>query len=61
VAFKWPRRRAFLLFLVSNGYLQSDHVASNYERQAAKAQSEMVPCDAVFNVEDLSRYICQFL
>ena len=61
VAFKWPRRRAFLLFLVNNGYLLSEHVASNYERQAAKLRSDLVPCDAVFDVEDLSKYVCSFL
>ena len=52
--FRWQRRRAFLLFLVNHGYLYSAHVASNYER-------EVVPCDAIFDVEDIYRHICQFL
>ena len=53
-AFPWQRRRAFMLFLVNHGYLYSAHVASNYER-------EFMPCDAIFDVEDIYRYICQFL
>ena len=54
--FRWERRRAFLLFLVNHGYLNSAHVASNYERVRVA-----VPCDAIFDVEDIYRYICQFL
>jgi surface protein len=61
MAFKWSRRRAFMLFLVNHGYLHSAHVACNYERQLAKLQIEMVPCDMIFDVEDVSKYICSFL
>jgi surface protein len=57
----WQSRRFFVMFLASNGYLYSPSVADQYQRQAAKPSSEMVPCDAVFDVEDLAKYICQFL
>ena len=59
--FNWQRRRGFMLFLVNHGYVYSSSVASNYERQATKSSSEVVPCDAIFDVEDIYRYICQFL
>ena len=62
--FSWPRRRAFMLFLVNYGYLYSAHVASNYNYNcpgATKPINEVAPCDAIFDVEDIYRYICQFL
>ena len=61
--FHWQRRRAFLLFLVNHGYLYSASGASNYERQAVRPRpgGAVVPCDAIFDMEDMSRYICQFL
>ena len=62
VAFPWPRRRAFMLFLVNHGYLYSASAPSNYSGPgAAKPSSEVAPCDAIFDVEDIYRYICQFL
>ena len=60
--FPWQRRRAFLLFLVNHGYLYSASAPSNYKDPGAtKPSSEMVPCDAIFDVEDIYPYICQFL
>jgi surface protein len=60
--FHWNRRRAFVLFLASHGYLYSaSSVVSNCERQADKPSSEVVPCDVIFEVEDISRSICAFL
>ena len=60
--FRWQRRRAFLLFLVNHGYLYSASAPSNYKDPGAtKPSSEVVPCDAIFDVEDVYRYICQFL
>ena len=56
--FIWERRRAFMLFLVHHGYLYSAHVASNYKGPGAtKPRNEVVPCDAIFDVEDIYRYI----
>ena len=59
--FRWQRRRSYMLFLVNHGYLHSATVASNYEHQSTKSSSEVVPCDMIFEVEDIYRYICQFL
>jgi surface protein len=59
--FHWDRRRGFVLFLAGHGYLYSASVVSNCERQATKPSSEVVPCDSIFDVEDLSRSICAFL
>ena len=60
--FPWPRRRAFMLFLVNNGFLYSASVPSNYKDvSATMPSSEVVPCDAIFEVEDIYRYICKFL
>ena len=60
--FPWQRRIAFLLFLVNHGYLYSASAPSNYNGPgAAKPSSEVVPCDAIFDVEDIYRYICMFL
>ena len=59
--FKWKRRAAFMIFLVNHGYIYSASVASNYEQQATKPIGEMVPCDIIFDVEDIARYICLFL
>jgi hypothetical protein len=52
--FHWRRRKAFMLFLVGQGYLHSAHVSINNGHQGA-------PCDSIFNVYDLNRYICKFL
>ena len=52
--FHWRRRKAFMLFLVGQGYLHSAHVSINNGHQRA-------PCDSIFNVYDLNRYICKFL
>jgi hypothetical protein len=60
--FHWDRRRAFMLFLASHGYLYSASVASNCcERQANKPSTEVMPCDLIFDVEDIFRSICVFL
>jgi len=61
-AFPWPRRRAFMLFLVHHGYLYSASAPSNYKGPGAtKPSNEVAPCDAIFDVEDIYRYICMFL
>ena len=59
--FHWNRRRAFVLFLASHGYLYCASVASNCERQADKPSTEVMPCDLIFDVEDIFRSICAFL
>jgi surface protein len=61
-AFHWDRRRTFVLFLASHGYLYSASVASSScERPADKPSRKVVPCDMIFNVEDIFRSICDFL
>ena len=47
-------QKAFVMFLVNHGYLYSASGAKNYERQAEKPSGEVVPCDAIFDVEDVS-------
>ena len=42
--FKWQRRRSFVLFLVSTGYLMEDESLPICEERA--------PCDSIFEVED---------
>ena len=62
VAFSWKRRIAFMLFLVNHGYLYSASAPSNYkDPDAANPIGEVVPCDMIFDVEDIYRYICKFL
>jgi surface protein len=59
--FHWNRRRAFMLFLASYGYLYSASVVCNCERQATKPSRKLMPCDLIFDVEDIFRIICAFL
>ena len=59
--FHWDRRRAFMLFLASYGYLYIASVVCNCERQATKPSRKLMPCDLIFDVEDIFRSICVFL
>ena len=54
-AFPWCRRKSFVMFLVSQGYL--------YHSNLMTVDCERVPelCDTLFDVEDLDRVISKFL
>ena len=52
-AFHWNRRKYFLLFLVKHCYLSVTHTIPN--------DYEVMPCDVLFDVEDIDRIICKFL
>ena len=49
------------MFLAESGYLYCECARHNYEREADVPPAERVPCDAVFGVEDVARYVCSFL
>ena len=53
----WVRRKAFLVFLVNQGYL---HTYSN-DRSLPHQNVQEVTCDLIFDVEDLFRTICNYL
>ena len=57
-AFRWNRRKSFVLFLVSQRYLQYGVLSCNCQNNS---DIFVVECDVLFDVEDLSRYICKFL
>ena len=61
IVFHWKRRRAFVLFLMHQGYLRCSLSGSKGNLPCADRDDEEMPCDILFNVEDLSRYICLFL
>ena len=61
IVFHWKRRRTFVLFLILQGYLQYSPSGSKGNQPCADCDDEEMPCDILFNVEDLSRYICLFL
>ena len=50
--FRWQRRKHFLMFLVHQSYIST--VSDGHVVDAA-------PCDVLFEVEDMTRYICKFI
>ena len=58
-AFRWGRRKHFLMFLVKNGYLYSKCTSDNYSHLGTMSSIKMR--DVTFDISDLSRYICMFL
>ena len=54
-AFPWSRRKSFLLFLVSQGYLYDSSVV------IVDCNRREEVCNVLFDVEDLDREICRFL
>ena len=56
-AFRWQRRKALMIFLVSQRYVAS----AEFEHQSGVTIGEGMKCDCVLEVEDLTRYICKFL
>ena len=64
-AFAWRRRLSFLLFLARCGYLPCSGDMSYTNTVMSLGDDtdtdEAVSCDALFNVEDMYRYICKFL
>jgi hypothetical protein len=58
--FAWDRRKAYIMFLVGLGYLpMSKKQSSAYPRIENNRASSS--CDAIFDMEDVSKYICSFL
>ena len=54
-AFKWQRRRSYVMFLFGQGYiLGSSTVGSD-------AYVNFSPSDLLFEVEDMYHYICKYL
>ena len=53
--FRWPRRKSFVLFLAGQGHI------SFMEGQHCNDVHEVMSCDCLFDVMDLSRYIITFL
>jgi hypothetical protein len=58
-AFHWTRRKNFLIYLVSRGFLYSECASKLYYRQVNKATSSL--CETTLDIADLSRFICKFL
>ena len=54
-AFSWGRRKYFVLFLVSQVYLQYSN------SRIIDCERPQEACDMLFDVEDLDREICKFL
>ena len=56
IALAWHRRESYILFLVGQGYImvanRSDEVQQKFD---------FAFCDILFDVEDVSRYVCKFL
>ena len=60
-AYSWKRRRSFVLFLVQHGYVYcpSTCTYSNFAMEVGGVGKAR--CDILFDVEDISRYVCTFL
>ena len=54
-AFAWNRRLFYVLFLVGQGYMAVNHTPFDIKQEGVPS------CDILFEVEDMSRYICKFL
>ena len=54
VAFKWDRRKNFVMFLAGQCHLSCCSSVDGFER-------EEMPCDVLFDVLDMSREICKYL
>ena len=56
-AMRWYRRKYFVLFLVTQKYLYS----RRYANEVDECFTGVLCCDAVFDVEDVTRHIVKFL
>ena len=56
IARAWHRRESYILFLVGQGYIM---VAKRPDEVQQKL--DFAFCDILFDVEDVSRYVCKFL
>ena len=59
--FRWHHRRSFVLFLAAQGYLHGRIEPTDFQTCMDIVDSRVSPCDILFDVEDLYRYICKFL
>jgi surface protein len=67
--FPWERRSSFLMFLAMSGYLSSACACTRNKDEEKKDNSSIddkhtpapSPCDKIFDIEDIYRYICTFL
>jgi surface protein len=66
--FHWERRKCFVLFLEGCGYLHGsvdvkcDHISEDETKgNTDKVTHSSAPCDVIFDIEDIAKYICSFL
>ena len=57
--YNWDRRKSFLLFLVTRRYINSTAITTTTSTDVSN--NACFPCDCLFDVEDIDRYICIFL